>query len=146
MSCRRSTFADGRNDVDMTRTNAATILLVGLAGLGAACAPAPPPIESAITNGQGEMAGEVTTDSVILQSRLTTIDGWVDGDLRGVPGVARFEVARSADFTSIVETTDWIDATADRESPGACAREPSHAARKHSSENNGNEANTGLNR
>jgi alkaline phosphatase D len=99
----------------MTRTNVATILLVGLAGLGAACAPAPPPVESAITNGQGEMAGEVTTDSVILQSRLTTIDGWVDGDLRGVPGVARFEVARSADFTSIVETTDWIDATADRD-------------------------------
>ena len=34
-----------------------------------------------ITNGQGEIAGEVTTESVILQSRLTTGDTWVDGDL-----------------------------------------------------------------
>ena len=97
----------------MTRANVPTILLLGLVGLGAGCAPNPSQVEITITNGQGEIAGEVTTESVILQSRLTTTDGWLDGDLPGSPGVARFEVATNADFTSVVEMSDWIDATAD---------------------------------
>jgi hypothetical protein len=46
-----------------------------------------------ITNGQGEMAGEVTTTSVILQSRLTTGNVLTEGDLPGAEGTARFEVA-----------------------------------------------------
>ena len=58
----------------MTRANVPTILLLGLVGLGAGCAPDPPQVEITITNGQGEIAGEVTTESVILQSRLTTTD------------------------------------------------------------------------
>jgi len=35
-----------------------------------------------ITNGQGEIAGEVTTSSVILQSRLTVGRELIDGDLK----------------------------------------------------------------
>jgi len=98
----------------MIRTDVAAILLVSSVGFVAACAPSPP-VEIAITNGQGEMAGEVTTNSVILQSRLTTTDGWVDGDLSGMPGVARFEISTNVDFGDVVEITNWIDATADRD-------------------------------
>ena len=99
----------------MTRSQTVGGVLVGLATLGAACGAEPPTVEIAITNGQGEIAGEVTTDSVILQSRLTTLDGWVDGDLAGAAGVARFEVATNAEFTTVVTMTDWIDATADND-------------------------------
>ena len=64
----------------------------------------------AITTGQGEMAGEVTAHSVILQSRLTTGSRLVDGDLPGAAGVARFEVDTSPDFTSPIQTA-WLGAT-----------------------------------
>ncbi len=96
----------------MIRPNVAIMLLVGL-GFGPACTLESPPTEIAITNGQGEISGEVTTDSVILQSRLTTTDGWVDGDLQGAPGGARFEVSTNDEFTDVVETTDWLEATAE---------------------------------
>ena len=89
----------------MTKTAALAVGLGLLAGCGA---PAPDPIT--ITNGQGEMAGEVTADSVILQSRLTTLDGLVDGDVAGAPGTARFELAVSDDFADST-TTAWLDAT-----------------------------------
>ena len=53
----------------------------------AACGAAAPAVEIAMTNGQGEIAGEVTSTSVILQTRLTSKEGWVDGDLPGVDGL-----------------------------------------------------------
>lgn len=62
----------------------ATLALAGCAEVG--------PV--AITTGQGDIAGEVTTDSVILQSRLTTGTALVESDLPGAEGVAHFEVAR----------------------------------------------------
>jgi len=74
------------------------------------------PVASAqgIGFGQGQMAGEVTTESVILQSRLT-----VNGDpLVGTPGVAQFEVSTNPGFTgsflipdppiSVGAATDYI--------------------------------------
>ena len=91
----------------MTKTVALALGLGLLAGCGG---PAPDPIT--ITNGQGEMAGEVTADSVILQSRLTTMDGLVDGDVAGAPGTARFELAPSDDFADST-TTAWLDAAAE---------------------------------
>ena len=42
-----------------------------------------------VHHGQGEMAGEVTDSTVILQSRLTQENQLVDGDLVGSPGIAR---------------------------------------------------------
>ena len=77
----------------------------------AACGPAPP-VEIAMTNGQGEIAGEVTSTSVILQTRLTSKEGWVDGDLPGVDGVARFEIATGPDFAEPM-TTEWLTASAE---------------------------------
>lgn len=71
-------------------------------------------VEFAITNGQGEIAGEVTTNSVILQSRLTRIDGWVDGDLLGALGVGRFEISKNKDLTGSV-STDWLEAKAEQD-------------------------------
>lgn len=62
-----------------------------------------------VYRGQGEMAGEVTDTTVILQSRLTQSDRLVDGDLPGSPGVARFEIAAGEDFQNS-RSTDWITA------------------------------------
>ncbi len=42
-----------------------------------------------VMNGQGEMAGEVTTNSVILQTRLTSVDRLVDGDVPGAPAAPK---------------------------------------------------------
>ena len=78
----------------------------------AACNGAPEPVEIGMTNGQGEIAGEVTTTSVILQSRLTSKAGLVAGDLPGMDGVARFEVSTSQEFSDPI-TTDWLQAVAD---------------------------------
>ncbi len=89
-----------------------TVLLVCLAALLVGCAAEPEPIT--ITNGQGEMAGEVTADSVILQSRLTTERVIVDGDVPGAPGVARFELATSEDFAHATESP-WLEATAEQD-------------------------------
>lgn len=54
--------------------------------------------------GQGIMAGEATSASVILQTRLTQGDKLIDGDLPGVSGVVRFEIATSDDFKDAITT------------------------------------------
>ncbi len=64
-----------------------------------------------VHNGQGEMAGEVTATSVILQSRLTRGTEPVEGDLPGSPGIARFEVSTDGDFQDL-RPTQWIEASA----------------------------------
>ena len=56
-----------------------------------------------IDHGQGEMAGEVTSRSVILQSRLTL----KDDPLVGVAGVARFEISAASDFHDS-QLTKWL--------------------------------------
>lgn len=61
---------------------------------------------------QGELAGEVTETSVILQSRLTSTPRLVDGDVPGIAGVARFEVSEQDDFRSS-RLTDWLTAEAE---------------------------------
>ena len=67
-----------------------------------------------ITNGQGEIAGEVTTTSVILQSRLTVGSELVESDLAGAEGTARFEVATTSDFADSFGS-DWLFATTDND-------------------------------
>ncbi len=62
-----------------------------------------------IYHAQGEMAGEVTQTSVILQSRLTSVQGLEDGDVRGAAGWGRFEYAGTQDFAGAV-LTEWIEA------------------------------------
>ena len=51
-----------------------------------------------INLGQGQMAGEVTLDSVILQARLTKGTKLINGDLPGQLGTGRFELSESKDF------------------------------------------------
>lgn len=60
----------------------------------------------------GEMAGEVDTTRVLLQSRLTATAGLVDGDVPGAAGVARFELSTTPDFAAS-RMTEWLTATAD---------------------------------
>lgn len=68
-----------------------------------------------IYNGQGEMAGEVTTTSALLQSRLTALPGpELDetGDLPGAVGIACFQYSLSSDFQE-AKQTDWLTASPD---------------------------------
>jgi alkaline phosphatase D len=81
---------------------------------GCAAQQAPQVSTPQIFNAQGEMAGEVTTSSVILQTRLTSVERLSEGDVPGAPGVARFQVAKAADFSDAVGT-DWLTATADHD-------------------------------
>ena len=67
-----------------------------------------------IHHAQGEMAGEVTATSVLLQTRLTAIAGpELDayGDVPGVDGTACFEFDTTADFRN-VQRTKWQTAEA----------------------------------
>lgn len=65
--------------------------------------------EPQVFHAQGEMTGEVTQTSVILQSRLTSVAELRDDDVAGMPGVARFELSERDDFRS-TRTTDWLKA------------------------------------
>ncbi len=66
--------------------------------------------------GQGIMAGEATSSSVILQSRLTASDTLINGDLTGEKGLARFEIDKDStfdnplysDFTLALSENDFI--------------------------------------
>lgn len=75
-----------------------------------------------LTHVQGEMAGEVTESSVILQSRLTTGSYtfvspkehlWAS-DIPGSPGIACFEVSMDSEFGDSFRT-EWIEATAEND-------------------------------
>ncbi len=63
-----------------------------------------------MTNGQGEIAGEVTMTSVILHSRLTVGSELVEGDLPGAAGTAQFELSMDPEFADPFES-DWLSAT-----------------------------------
>ena len=91
-----------------------TVQLIILSTLVAGCAAEPEPEPITITNGQGEIAGEVTADSVILHSRLTTEAVVVDGDVPGAPGMARFELATAESFAEAMESP-WLEAIPDRD-------------------------------
>ena len=65
--------------------------------------------EPQVFHAQGEMAGEVTQSSVILQSRLTSVSQLTEGDLPGIAGVARFELSERNDFRS-ARMTGWLTA------------------------------------
>ena len=69
-----------------TKLTKATVL-ASVAVIAAACSEVEFPDN--ITNGQGEIAGEATMTSVVLQSRLTVGTELVEGDLPGVEGTAR---------------------------------------------------------
>ncbi len=81
-----------------------SLLLVALASAISAYA------RAEIYHAQGEMAGEVTTRSVLLQSRLTATAGLdAGGDVPGAPGVACFEWSPNADFSD-ARRTKWLKA------------------------------------
>jgi len=66
---------------------------------------------SDVFHAQGEMCGEVSESSAILQSRLTATSHLQEGDVPGAAGVARFEVSMSPDFRD-AQTTPWMRAAA----------------------------------
>jgi len=62
--------------------------------------------------GQGQMAGRVTENSVILQSRLTKGNKLIKGDLPGAAGVAYFQISTKKDFSNSFRT-EWTNASPD---------------------------------
>ncbi|HUW19761.1 MAG TPA: alkaline phosphatase D family protein [Sedimentisphaerales bacterium] len=67
-----------------------------------------------IDHAQGEMAGEATSSTIILQSRLTRGANLVEGDMPGAPGVACFELSESPDFRNSFKTA-WTKAVPERD-------------------------------
>jgi len=67
-----------------------------------------------ISLAHGSMAGEVTANSVILQTRLTSGTTLIDGDMPGAEGIARFEVSTSPDFDPLT-ATEWILSVPERD-------------------------------
>lgn len=93
-------------------------VVCGLAAIALLGAPvgvrAEPP---AVFHAQGEMAGEVTASSVLLQSRLTRLPGPAldaENDLPGAAGEACFEWSLAEDF-SAAQRTPWQKAVAERD-------------------------------
>jgi alkaline phosphatase/alkaline phosphatase D len=88
-----------------------SFLLGAVALLTLSCSGAEPP---PLTHAQGEMSGELTANSVILQSRLTT-GGALDPvwpfevEVPGAPGVARFSLSTDPEFGDSF-ATDWMTA------------------------------------
>lgn len=72
-------------------------------------------IAADLHHAQGEMSGEPTATTVLLQSRLTAIPGPEldeNGDIPGAAGVACFEWSESPDFAE-AKRTSWLTASAD---------------------------------
>ena len=59
-----------------------------------------------IYHAQGEMAGELTDHSVILQTRLTSSAGLLNGDVPGKIGIARMVLDKDSTFVDPIYT-DW---------------------------------------
>lgn len=76
-----------------------------------------PAARAEVHHAQGELAGEATASSVLLQSRLTAIPGPdldASGDIPGAAGVAAFEWSPGADF-SVARRTPWLEAKPERD-------------------------------
>jgi len=70
------------------------------------------PSAPSVHNAQGEMAGELTANGVLLQSRLTATPGAsldVNGNILGTAGKARFEWSKNENFRDS-QRTAWIEA------------------------------------
>lgn len=70
-----------------------------------------------IFHAQGELVGEVTETSALLQSRLTAIAGPTldaEGDVPGASGVACFEWSTKSDMAE-AEQTEWLTSVSQRD-------------------------------
>lgn len=59
--------------------------------------------ENQIFLGQGIMAGEASTNSIILQARITQQDALVQGDMEGMLGVGTFHISEDRDMKRILQ-------------------------------------------
>ncbi|TRX62030.1 alkaline phosphatase [Fulvivirga sp. M361] len=98
--------------MDQNRVFIQVLSLITLALV--ACTSEMETIKQDIFNAQGEISGEVTQTSVILQSRLTGSDTLVNGDMPGAHGIARFEWSETQDFLASY-ISSWFMTTADRD-------------------------------
>lgn len=74
-----------------------------------------PDHHASLTLGQGTMAGEVTTTSALLQTRLTQGKHLqADGDLPGAPGLVAFQWSRNKNFTDF-EQSPFVKASAEND-------------------------------
>ena len=73
------------------------------------------PSAPSVHNAQGEMVGEVSANSALLQSRLTAVPGLAletDGDITGIAGKAAFEWSKNENFSES-QRTPWMQAQAE---------------------------------
>ncbi len=97
------TFVYGKSQLKLSCKIARSIFILSLAfAIDVSCF-------AAIDHAQGEIAGESTQSSIILQSRLTLAGELIEGDVAGVAGLACFELSVSRDFQNSFKT-NWIKA------------------------------------
>ncbi|MBW1802885.1 MAG: PhoD-like phosphatase N-terminal domain-containing protein, partial [Deltaproteobacteria bacterium] len=89
---------------DIIRKSCTTVLLLTISIFSVVFA-----ASTKIDHAQGEMSGEPTQTTILLQSRLTQCSRFIGGDIVGASGVACFEISRSLSFRDSFKT-DWIQA------------------------------------
>ncbi|MEM7373046.1 MAG: alkaline phosphatase D family protein [Bacteroidota bacterium] len=62
---------------------------------------------------QGIMAGEVTDQSAILQTRITSVPNFEEGDVPGAIGVVRFHYGTRSEMDDSWQETVWIETKAE---------------------------------
>ncbi len=98
----------------ITQSKIFTLPFSGMALILVACTQQAEIKRQEIFNAQGEIAGEVTQTSVILQSRLTGSDTLVEGDMPGTVGMGRFEWSKTRDFP-VLKVSPWLTSSADQD-------------------------------
>ena len=96
------------------RRQTSAVVLFGCCGMLMLCCSllGPSAFATDIFHAQGEMTGEVSSTSAIVQTRLTSVDRNVDGDVPGAAGVVRFEYADNEQFEQS-QLTPWDTARAE---------------------------------
>ena len=80
------------------------LMLLSIAVFITSCVKEEVKYEIDLSHAQGEMSGEATQSSIILQSRLTSGNNFMQGDIAGAPGVACFELSERLNFENSFKT------------------------------------------
>ena len=79
------------------------------------CTPAGETVENKLFLAQGAMAGEVTSQSAVIQTRLTAVETLTDGHVPGKAGLVRFIYGKTAQADKTWKKSSWREAKAEND-------------------------------